>query len=84
MVVRRTLRLFRREFELFHIDTTVYYAMEGDHKKLLVMCPVAARMFASEGGRAREIDTGDCIANYTLYTTTGFIHAIERDCLPRA
>lgn len=83
MVVRRTLKLFRREFELFHIDTTVYYSMPGDGKKLLVMCPVAARMFASEGGRAHEIDTGDRIGNYTIYTTTGFIHAIERDCLPR-
>ena len=83
MVVRRTLRLFRRDFELFHIDTAIYYTMQGDHKKILVMCPVAAHMFASEGGRSREIDTGDCIGGYTIYTTTGFIHAIERDCLPR-
>lgn len=83
MLVRRTIRFFRRSFELFHWDTTYHYTMEGDHQKLVVVCPVAAHMFLAEGGQAREIDTGDRMYGYTIYTLTGFINAIDRNCLPK-
>lgn len=83
MLIRRTIKLFHRHLELFHIDTTIYYTMPGDHKKLLVICPTPARMFVTERGRTREIDTGERIGDYTLYTATGFVNAIDRDCLPK-
>jgi hypothetical protein len=84
MIVRRTLRFFRRDFELFHLDTTHSYTLSGDHKKLVVVCPVAAHMFLAEGGQTREIDTGDRMYSYTIYTSTGFVNALDRDCLPKS
>jgi hypothetical protein len=83
MVIRHTFYFLRKGFELFHFDTTYSYAMEGDHKKLVVVCPNRARMFAAEGGQTREIDTGDTLYGYTIYTATGFVNAIDRNCLPK-
>ena len=83
MVLRHTFYFLRKGFELFHFDTTYSYAMEGDHKKLVVVCPNRARMFAAEGGQTREIDTGDTLYGYTIYTATGFVNAIDRNCLPK-
>lgn len=83
MIVRHTFYFLRKGFELFHFDTTYPYHMEGDHKKLVVVCPCRSTMFAAEGGQTRRIETGDCIYGYTVYTATGFINAIDRNCLPK-
>ena len=83
MIVRHTVYFLRKGFELFHFDTTYSYQMEGDPKKLVVVCPGRATMFAAEGGQTRRIDTGDTLYGYTVFTTTGFINSIDRSCLPK-
>ena len=40
-------------------------------------------MFEAEGGQTREIDTGDTLYGYTIYTATGLVNAIDRNCLPK-
>jgi hypothetical protein len=83
MVIRHTFYFLRKGFELFHFDTVYSYAMEGDHKKLVVVCPDRSRMFVTEGGQTRQIDTGDCLYGYTIYTAIGMVNAVDRNCLPK-
>lgn len=58
------------------------YAFESDHKKCLIICPTAPEtVLATVAGNA-PVDTGSPIGEYTVYSTTGFVNAIDRDCLP--
>jgi hypothetical protein len=58
------------------------YAFESEHKKCLIICPTAPEtVLATVAGNA-PVDTGSSIEEYTVYSTTGFVNAIDRDCLP--
>lgn len=83
MIIRHTFYFLRKSIELFHFDTTYSYAMEGDHQKLVVICPSKSRMFAAEGGQTRAVDTGDTLYGYTIYTAIGMVNALDRNCLPK-
>ena len=74
------LRIVR--VNLLHVNTRIDYRMEGDGKKLLIVLPVPERIYVStEGSTPRPADTGEVLGEYTLYTATGFLGALERNIL---
>ena len=77
------LRLFKTD--LMRINTRVDYRMDAcppGYRKLVVVLPVPNQIYASVGGGApRPADTGEVLGDYTLYTATGFLGALERGCL---
>ena len=77
------LRLFKTD--LLQVNTRVDYRMENcpaGYKKLVVVLPVPKQIYASVGGGTpHPADTGEVLGDYTLYTATGFLGALERGCL---
>ena len=67
-----------RRVELFKRITTFKYDFESDGKKILIILPVPKKLFSSMG---RVLDVGDKVGEYKIYTATGFLNALERDCL---
>jgi len=67
-----------RRVELFKRITTFKYDFESDGKKILIILPVPKKLFSSMG---RALDVGDKVGEYKIYTATGFLNALERDCL---
>ena len=69
-----------RRVELFKRITTFKYDFESDGKKILIILPVPKKLFSSMG---RVLDVGDKVGEYKIYTATGFLNALERDCLDK-
>ncbi len=83
------LLLFKRGIiiakrELFSIYSAYDYAFEGDVKKCIVLTCIPAKCYYKDAsGRMREIDTGEKIGEYTIFSAQGFLRALEMDCLDR-
>ena len=67
------------QVHLFRKITTFRYDFEGSAQKLLIILPVPKTVIHAEGGRHLEI--GDKVGEYTVYTATAFLNALERECL---
>jgi hypothetical protein len=74
-----TIRIGR--VDLFHFVTSFRFDFESDHKKIIVITPIPHKVFRSGGGANKEIDVGEKINEYQIYNATGFLNAIERNCL---
>ncbi len=82
LLYRHMVRLGKSE--LFSVYSKYGYAFESNTKKcLIITCIPANCYFKDENGRMRKIDTGEKIGEYTVFSASGFLGALERDCLDR-
>ena len=58
-----------------------YFEADKDAKKILIVNPGALRIYATDGLRNRELQSGDKVMGYYVYRTDNFINAIERKYL---
>ena len=80
LLYRRIIRLGKSE--LFSIYSKYDYSFQSDMKKcLIITCVPAQCYFKDSNGHMRPIDTGEKIGEYTIYSSQGFLGALERDCL---
>ncbi len=67
---------------LFHIMSQFDYSFESEEKKLIIVLPSPAKIFAGDtNGKARMIDTGEILGAYQIFSGSGFIGALERNCI---
>ena len=59
------------------------YSFESENAKLLIVNPVSKFIYALKDGKLIEIDNGDIIGDYKIFTGTSFINALNRNCLDR-
>lgn len=83
----RFLQHFRIGTNMLTMENALFsvsldYAFESEHKKCLIICPTAPETVLTTNVGNAPVDTGSRIGEYTAYSTTGFINAIDRDCLP--
>ena len=67
------------QVHLFRRMTIFRYDFESNSPKILIILPTSKRVIHSESGR--DLDVGDRVGEYTVYTATAFLNALERDCL---
>ena len=77
--VIKTIRI--RTTELFHYTSTFSYAFQSEGKKIMIMNPIPSEVFIGDSDRARSVDVGDKINEYTIYNSTAFLNALERNVL---
>ena len=70
-------------FEQSTFSSTAEYAFESDHQKVLIVCPTAPQTLIVGPKGGEPLDTGAHIGEYRMFNTTGFLGALERDCLDR-
>ena len=69
---------------LFAYTTRQNFAFEGEGgQKILIVCPIASEIFIGNTVKNRIADVGEPVGEYTVYNGSGFLNAIERDCLER-
>ena len=66
-----------REFMSF--SSIVDYRFEADGNKILIINPVPKRVLYRVEKTTREMDNGDKIGEYTVYTGNAFLRSLERD-----
>lgn len=69
--------------ELFQYDRVGYFGYEADCQKILILNPVPNRVVKFDAGKAFQLDNGDSVGAYKIYTATAFLNAMERDVLDR-
>ncbi len=56
---------------------------QSNNPQILIINPSIKFTYCAENGGLSEIDNGDKIGNYLIYTGNSLINAIERDCINR-
>ena len=80
--IRHTLRFRRVEFLSY---TTQYeFAFESEHTKLCIVAPVPKVLYAGNEHFHRPIDTGMKVGDYRIFSTTGLLNALKRDCIEKS
>lgn len=77
---RHIVQLFR--IKIFEFRTDFDFFFESDAKKIIILSPTPKKIYAStQGSPARPADTGEKVGEYTIYNATGFLGALDRNCL---
>lgn len=75
-----TVRLFR--VELLHFLTKFDFGYESENKKILILLPTPKTFFVSVNDTPPHIaDVGEKTGEYTVYNSSGFLGALDRNCL---
>ena len=58
------------------------FGFESEGKKILIVLPIPKKIYVGTVNSApRPADTGEKAGEYTVYNASGFLGALERDCL---
>ncbi len=71
------------DLEIFRTSSSVDYTFEADGIKVLILNPVARRVFVEENGKTMAMDNGSRVGEYRVYTPNAFMRAVERDCVEK-
>ncbi len=82
-VVYCTHSLRFRRVELLSWTTSYHFDFESDHTKVCIVAPVPAQIYAGDDTWHRPIDTGMAVGDYRIFSTTGFLGALQRGCIER-
>jgi len=78
---RRAVRL--RRVELFCFTSEYDFHFESEHVKVCIVAPVPKVISAGNEHWHRPIDTGAQVGEYHIFSSTGFLGALRRDCVEK-
>ena len=81
-----TLSIGRKgaKIEIFRYVKKFNFGYESENDKLLIVVPVPKFVQMNKSGKVFEMDNGEVIGDYKLFAGTGFINALERECIDGA
>ena len=80
----KTRRAFRfRRVEFFCFTSEYDFAFESEHTKICIVAPVPKAISAGNEHWHRPIDTGTKVGDYRIFSSTGFLNALVRDCVEK-
>ncbi|MBR7101119.1 MAG: hypothetical protein IKC74_02415 [Clostridia bacterium] len=66
---------------MFSFVNSYHYDYESEKNKVLIINPCSDRVLTYHGKKTIEIDNGESIGDYKVFTATAFLNALERECL---
>ncbi len=81
--VRCTHALRFRRVEFLRFTTAYDFSFESDAVKICLVAPVPKTIYAGNDQWHRPIDTGMAVGGYRIFSSTGFLNALRRDCVER-
>ncbi len=80
----KTRRAFRfRRVEFFCFTSEYDFDFESEHAKICIVAPVPNAISAGNEHWHRPIDTGTRVGDYRIFSSTGFLNALRRDCVEK-
>ena len=76
-----TLIVFK--IKIFSYNTTFKFDFESENKKIVIINPVPNDIMNAYDGSITTLDNGDVIGGYKIFTGSGFLNALERNCIDR-
>ena len=68
---------------LFSRVTQFEFGFQSEDQKILIINPVPKMLYRTENGKTTELDNGDVVDGYKVYTASGFLGALERGSIDR-
>ena len=81
LTTRRALRFRRVEF--FRFSSEYEFDFDSKHERVCIVAPVPKVIYAGSGRWNRPIDTGTRVGKYRIFSSTGFLNALKRDCVEK-
>ena len=72
-----------RRVEFFRYTTAYHFDFESTRPKICIVAPVPKVIGAGNDRWNRPIDTGMAVGGYRIFSSTGLINALVRDCVER-
>ena len=72
-----------RKAELFRYTTRLDFSFAYEGPKLLIVNPVPFEILAGDSYKSRYIDNGDFTGEYLVFSGSGLLGALERNCVER-
>ncbi len=63
--------------------TVSSFAFESELPKIVIVNPIPVKIYAGHPDYSMAIDAGSKVGDYRIYNATGFMNAVERDCVER-
>lgn len=82
-ILRCSHSLRFRRVEFLRWTTEHCFAFESENEKVCIVAPVPHVIHAGDTTWNRPIDTGFAVGGYRIFSSTGFIGALTRDCIER-
>lgn len=82
-VVQCTHSLRFRRIEYLSFTTSYDFGFESENEKICIVAPVPKTVYAGDERWHRPIDTGMAVGGYRIFSSTGFIGALTRNCIER-
>lgn len=57
------------------------FAFESEYTKVVIVNPISAKIFVGHPEHSMAIDVGSTVGDYHIYNASGFMNAVERDCV---
>lgn len=70
--------------EIFRYVKKFNFGYDSENDKVLIVVPVPRFVQMNKAGKIFEMDNGEVIGDYKLFAGTGFINALERECIDGA
>ncbi len=67
--------------ELFRYSESFSFDYDSPHKKIIILNPTPKFVYLSSDGKNTEIENGDRIGEYIIFTGTGFLNALGRNSI---
>lgn len=68
--------------DVCHVSTSQEYFFEGEGKKLIIVCPIAANLYATDGILEKKIEIEDKVMGYYIYNSSTFLGCVKHNDLP--
>ncbi len=65
----------------FQYSKSFDFGYESKYKKVLIINPLSKFVYTAENGSLLELDNGDRVGDYYIYTAQGFLNSADRDCI---
>ena len=75
------IRFFRQD--ILSWEDHFLCGFPSEYKRIIIVNPVCKSLCTFRGGKMTELDNGDEIGKYEIYTGRAFINALERDVIDR-
>ena len=72
-----------RRIEYLSFTTSYRFDFESENEKICIVAPVPKTVYAGDEHWHRPIDTGMAVGGYRIFSSTGFIGALTRNCIER-
>ena len=82
----RTMKFTEKTFngeEIFNRTEATDFSFEADCPKLLIVNPIPIKIYSGTPEYSTPIDTGCVVGEYKIFNGTGFLNALERDCMEK-